>query len=231
MTEAEQNQLVIEHMDDLVPAIAAEFRGGELEFEDLLAVGRVGLIKAARSFDADKAKFSTWATTKIRSAIMDAVEATRSQSQWFPKEGLGISPQRVSDSIERVFDWDSWGEFGNAAAICEMWSKLDASPEELTCMYEDIQYRQDRFSAAFISLTGAQRKLVRWVYLDNPRKNMADAARELGVSYHQASRLMRKALATMREVFLSMDKNSGGNIANGHLSTTSHEGCAPGVAA
>ena len=52
-----------------------------------------------------------------------------------------------------------------------------------------------------------------------PVKSVADAARELGVSYKQAVRMLKKALTTMRAVISRMEVNrlSGGN-ANGHPS-------------
>lgn len=235
LTEAGQNQLVIEHMDDLVPAVAAQFRGGEVEFEDLLAAGRVGLVKAARSFDPAQSKFTTWATTKIRSAIMDAIEASR--QQWYPKESdVGYPAPIGGDSIERIFEWDAWGNWGNATAIYELWSALDASPEDLAIRYDDIKEKQAKFTAAFISLSRAQRKLITWVFLDEPRKPVTQAARELGVSYFQATRMLNKALKTMREVIARMDMNSGGYTAKGIPSSglganaqhTGPVGCASG---
>ena len=70
-----------------------------------------------------------------------------------------------------------------------------------------------------MSLSGNQRKLITWVYLIKPVKSVADAARELGVSYQQAVRMLKKALTTMRAVISRMEVNrlSGGN-ANGHPS-------------
>jgi molybdate transport repressor ModE-like protein len=80
-------------------------------------------------------------------------------------------------------------------------------------LYEDIRGQRQKFEAAFISLTGAQRKLVTWVFLDDPERSIAQAARELGVSYFQAVRMLKKALKIMREVITRMESNktnSGG---------------------
>jgi RNA polymerase sigma factor (sigma-70 family) len=73
LTEAEQNRLIIDNMK-LVPAVAAGYRGGSIDFDDLEAIGREGLVKAARSFDPDAGtKFSTWAWIKIQSEITTAL--------------------------------------------------------------------------------------------------------------------------------------------------------------
>lgn len=232
MTEAEQNKLVIEHMDDLVPAVAAGFRGGEIEFEDLLAIGRTGLVKAARTYDPLRSKFTTWATSKIRLEIFNAIEAAK--RQWFPKETDEILFLPDSDSIEKIFELDTWGERGNASAICERWTKLDASPEELAILYEDIHDKRARFSAAFMSLTRNQRKLVGWVYLAESPMPIAQAARELGTSYAKTIRMLRKALKTMRAVLTRIENNntsSGGGIAKGHPSLAGLHGFTPGSVA
>jgi hypothetical protein len=62
-------------------ALAASYRGGSIAFDELVAVGREGLVKAARSFDPDAgAKLSTWAGIKIESEI---ATLRRGESGWF----------------------------------------------------------------------------------------------------------------------------------------------------
>lgn len=225
MTAAEQNRLIASHME-LVAVIAAGYRGGSVEFEELLGIGREGLVKAARSFDPTKSKFSTWATTKITTEMMMALRS--GPSQWFPKDEA--PPPLDGDKIEKIYEYDAWGEFGNAMAISEAWVKLGATPEELAIMYDELAHKRGRFAAAFISLTGAQRKLVKWVYLDELPRPVTDAARELGISYFQATRLLKKALKTMREVISRMEaKNSGGNIANRRPSLLAVTAALPGT--
>lgn len=229
LTEAEQSRLIADHMH-LVTVVAADYRGGEVEFDDLCGAGGEGLVKAARSFDGAKSVFSTWAMTKIRSAIMDHIESNR--RGWFPKDDA--SPPLDSNSIEKIYEWDAWGEFGNAMAVSETWSKLDTSPEDLSLLYEDIKLKRDKFTAAFISLTRNERRLVSWVFLDDVPKTIPQAARELGVSRFQAGRMLKKALKTMGIVISRMESNktvSGGNNAKGHPSIAGLHGCASGSVA
>lgn len=226
MTEGEQNQLITENMR-LVSTIAADFRGRELEFEDLQAAGRLGLVEGARKFEGRFENFR--ADGYIRNAIWTAVRSA--ESQFFPKETDSSIPPSGADSIEKIFEWDSWGNRGNAEAICERWSRLDASPEDLSILFDDIKDKRAKFQAAFISLNGNQRKLVSWVFLDE--MPITQAASELGVSYFRAIRMLKKALKTMREVITRMESktNSGGNTANGRpkYSLTGLHGCAPGT--
>lgn len=222
MTEAEQNRLIIENMG-LVSTIAADFRGGEVEWDDLLGFGREGLIKAARSYNPALGTFSSWASTGIRSELLHAV---RSDNTAFG-----------GDSIEKIFEWSLWGGRGNASAISESWITLECTPEELLEQYEDIKDKREKFAAAFISLSGPQRDLVRWVYLSDPRKPIVQAARDLGVSYRRAVRMLHKALKTMRKVIERMETNrkplrerTGGILANGLPTNSGLHGFAPGVA-
>ena len=202
MTEAEQNRLVTDNMG-LIATIAADFRGREVDFEDLLSFGREGLVLASRSYDPKAGRFSVWASIKIRSAIMDAMRS--GPSEWYPKDTN--LPPFVSDKFERIYEHDSWGDFGNAAAICETWSKLDTSPEDLSILYEGIKDRREKFTSAFISLSGSQRKLVEMVFLREMPITVPQAARELGISRFQAGRLLKKALKVMREVIVRMEDN------------------------
>lgn len=60
-----QDRLVEENMG-LVRMAAKRYRGFGVEDEDLIQIGSVGLIKAARDFDAEKEiRFSTYAVAKI----------------------------------------------------------------------------------------------------------------------------------------------------------------------
>lgn len=223
MTEAEQNRLITDHMH-LVGPVASEYRG-TIDFDDLMGIGREGLVKAARSFNGTLSQFPTWAITKIKGEIDDAIKLGKYD------DSADVGVLHDADSIEKIFDWDSWGNRGNAEAICERWSSLEASPEDLSILYDDIKDKRAKFQAAFISLSGNQRKLVTWVFLDS--MPITQAASELGVSYFKTIRMLKKALKTMREVITRMESktNSGGTTANGRpkYSLNGLHGYAPGT--
>lgn len=72
-----------------VVRIASEYRNLGLAFEDLLSEGNVGLVEAARRFDAERgARFITFAVWWIRKAILSAL-------------GRGSSAVRVPDYQRR----------------------------------------------------------------------------------------------------------------------------------
>lgn len=71
---------LIESNQRLVASIARRYQGRGIPFEDLMSEGNIGLIKAAESFNPDKAaKFSTHATYWIRQSIGRALEGQESQ--------------------------------------------------------------------------------------------------------------------------------------------------------
>lgn len=199
MNSAERNRLITENMP-LVTAIAADYRGRGVDFEDLIGVGRVGLTEAADSFLSSAGTFSAWASIKINSAIGDALKSGRYHPAGDKSLDWG------DEHAERISEWDSWGDSGNARAIYEMWPEgFDASPEVLTEIFDDIRDKQEKFNAAFISLKPVQRKMVTLVYLRDPPLSIERASRELRISYLKGWRTLKRSLQTMRNVISAME--------------------------
>lgn len=204
LSEAERNRCIVSNMD-LVAPVAQKYRGGTVEWDELLAAGREGLVRAARGFNPARGAFPPLALASIDNAILMLIRA--SKSNWMPKETDGPLSPVDGDKIERVFEWDAWGDFGNSIAICEAWTVAGASPEDITIAYDLVKHRRDRFAAAFISLSSIQRKMVKACYLQDPKLTIESAARDIGISRYRASRSLKKALETMREVIKRADDN------------------------
>lgn len=196
MTEAEQNRLIVDNMP-LIAKVAADFRGADIEYEDLLAVGRIGLVVAARSFDENLGKFSAHASARIRTEILNAIRS-------------GNYARVGTEFVEEVKDWEAWGYFGNARAIYEIWpDDFDGSPESLSAHFDDMRDKKEKFESAFISLTPMERKAVQLVYLRDPAMSISQAAREMRTSYLRVWRALERALKRMRKIITSMESNSG----------------------
>lgn len=68
--KTEAKQILIERNLRLVAHIAKKYQGTEVEMEDLISIGTVGLIKAIMSFDKDKkSKLGTYAARCIENAM------------------------------------------------------------------------------------------------------------------------------------------------------------------
>ena len=76
--KTEAKQILIERNLRLVAHIAKKYQGTEVEMEDLISIGTVGLIKAILSYDKDKkSKLGTYAARCIENAILSQM------SLWF----------------------------------------------------------------------------------------------------------------------------------------------------
>ena len=67
----EAKKILIERNLRLVAHIAKKYQGPEVDMEDLISIGTVGLIKAVMSYDLDKnSKLGTYAARCIENAIL-----------------------------------------------------------------------------------------------------------------------------------------------------------------
>jgi RNA polymerase sigma factor (sigma-70 family) len=204
LTEAERNRCVVQHMD-LVAPVAHKYRGGVIEWDELLAIGREGLVRAALGFDPKLGDFRPRALQFINNTILNFIRDSKTDRG--PGEEDDPLPPLEGDRIEKIFNWDAWGNYGNSIAICEAWTVAGASPEDITIAYDLVKHRRDRFAAAFLSLSKVQRDLFQYCYLHDPKLTIESAAREIGISRYRASRSLQKALETMREVIKRADDN------------------------
>ena len=60
--------------EGLIVSIVKKYLGRNLDFEDLLQAGKLGLLHAAEKFDPSKAKFSTYSTNWVRQYCLRTIE-------------------------------------------------------------------------------------------------------------------------------------------------------------
>jgi RNA polymerase sigma factor (sigma-70 family) len=191
------DKLVTENLR-LVLFVAKDFVGRGIDFDELVAAGNEGLVKAARTFDPARAELSTWLVYKIRSEMQ---ELCRSEARHWTRvdddadapelKGVGMYMSAVAntpppvDGIHRdqIHVWKSWGERGNASASYEHWTTLDATAEELRQQIAEAGVDAD-------DLRGLQRRLLAWM----EQGCLQQAAREEGISYWRATRLLKKSI-------------------------------------
>jgi len=123
--EAEKCSVRVEDNIGLVHACARRYTGKGIEYEDLVQVGCIGLIKAAKGFDETRlVRFSTYAVPVILGEIKGvfrsggAVRVSRSIKE------LGMRAQKLSDEIYLAS--------GTRPKLSELSERLGADIEELT---------------------------------------------------------------------------------------------------
>lgn len=96
----DRNRLVDEHVP-LVKRIAYHLLGrmpASVQVEDLIQAGVIGLLEAARNYDAGQgASFETYAGIRIRGAMLDEVRRT----DWTPRS-VHRNARRVSEAVRTV---------------------------------------------------------------------------------------------------------------------------------
>lgn len=103
--------------------------GGNVEYDDLVSYGIFGLIDAIEKFDIDKGvKFETYASLRIRGAIIDSVR----NLDWIPR-----SLRQKSKEIEKLYA-EIEHELGHTATDEDVAKKLGVSVEEFAKMLNDI---------------------------------------------------------------------------------------------
>jgi RNA polymerase sigma-B factor len=208
---AARAQLVENHLP-LVRAVASRFAGRGEQFDDLVQVGSIGLIKAVDRFQPDRGvAFAAYAVPTIRGEIShhlrDRTSVVRISSRM---RELRTRLNRVSDELSRRLGRQpSLAEVAAAAGVDESRVALAFRPEpsltdELDEVgaapadaYEDCD-RRTALAEAMRALSETERQVVYRRFFED--STQAEIARELGLSQMQVSRMVRQAVKKMREV-------------------------------
>jgi len=210
--EAEKCSVRVEDNIGLVHACARRYTGKGIEYEDLVQVGCIGLIKAAKGFDETRlVRFSTYAVPVILGEIKGvfrsggAVRVSRSIKE------LGMRAQKLSDEIYLAS--------GTRPKLSELSERLGADIEELTeavCAMqmplsvdaEDwVDIPQQSFendltesvalSQAIGALDSRSRSIIMLRYFGGLTQSAT--AQRLGMTQVQVSRAESKAVGKLRE--------------------------------
>lgn len=205
----------------LVNSIAAKFLGRGTEYEDLVQIGNIGLVKAIRSFDLGReCAFSTYAVPlifgEIRRFFRDdgSVKVSRSQKRLGAMlvaerekmlretEGevkisalaarLGVSPSEAAAALDAVSPVRSLSEV--------VWGEEDGPTLENTLADEDENERElDRIAlaAAIDKLSELRKKIILLRYFRD--YSQEKTARALGLTQVKVSREEKKILTFLRE--------------------------------
>lgn len=128
-TAMEATEALVESNMGLVKSIALRFRGRGTEYEDLVQIGTMGMLKAIRSFDAEKGcVFSTYAVPLITGEIRRHL-----RDDGIIKVGRG---QRKLGMDLRAAEARIMNEQGREAHIEELAEMCGATPEEAAIALE-----------------------------------------------------------------------------------------------
>ena len=184
LTHAQQNRLIVDNMA-LVEPIAALHRGQKgIPFDDLVASGREGLVKAARNSHAAR-EFTSYAYRCIEHSIIDFIR------DWEAYEAVGLAN---AEGDERYYEWSIY------RTPYEAWDQLATSPEELRIAFEELAHTRNALLGAMIGLSKRDRAIVSARFLRDPPQKLESIAREHKISYARVVFLLDRALKKLKKV-------------------------------
>ncbi len=198
----ERDRLILENLP-LVKKVASKIYyrlpKGDIEFDDLVNVGVIGLIKAIERYDKDKAKFSTYAYIKIRGEILDYLRSLdivprtiRDKIKKEPpiEEGkpVPLSNTAVMVSIEKALSSDE------SLKIVDTLVSDKNTPEE-EVIKED---QKEKLLEAIELLNEKEKKVLQMLYFEE--KDLKTVAQELDISVSRVSQIKHEAIKKLKNL-------------------------------
>ena len=172
---------LIEHNLRLVVYIAKKFESSNVDIDDLISVGTIGLIKAVNSFDGNKQiKLATYASRCIENEIlMHLRKVVRTKSEMSLDEPLNV-------------DWE-----GNVLLL----SDVLGTESDVTCKDVENDEEKDILIKTFKQLPPSERQIVRLRFglLGAQKKTQKEIADLLGISQSYISRLEKKVMKKLKK--------------------------------
>ena len=221
-----------EHIDGGLPFVRALARRmastmpQSIEISDLVQDGMIGLIDAARRFDASRGiKFETFVERRVRGAMIDALrrdawprgvrrqrreiegarEKLRKQMGREPTDRdvarqLGLDPANLARIMARISTIEATSPMAAPDAVDHGQLPPVMTPSEPPAPDAELEQRevQDRVRAAMAALPARERKIVGMYYFGE--STMKDIGRAIGVNESRVSQLHARAVRRLREM-------------------------------
>ena len=176
-------QKLIEHNLRLVIYVAKKFASSEVDVEDLISIGSLGLIKAINSYKIDKnIKIATYASKCIENEILMYLRK--------------ISKQKNEMSLDEPLNVDSEG---NELVL------FDLIPSEKDCPQEDLEkITEKEILWKVLNKLNAREKeimLMRFGLGGGEELTQKEVADNLGISQSYISRLEKKIVVRIKKEF------------------------------
>lgn len=176
--------MLIEHNMRLVAHVVKKYQCQEYDTEDLLSVGTIGLIKAVNTFDTDKgSRLATYAARCVENEILMLLRAGKKRAR--------------EVSLFEPIGTDKDGEAVNLVDVIEM-----ENPRTIDQLILDQDIRE-LYEAFDTCLTESEKQVItmRYGLFKGKEHTQREVAGVLGISRSYVSRIEKKAIGKMRDVF------------------------------
>ncbi|NPA03743.1 MAG: sigma-70 family RNA polymerase sigma factor [Epsilonproteobacteria bacterium] len=199
----QKHQIVLENTA-LVKKVASKIyfklpRDSGIDFDELVNTGIIGLMKAIDKFDAEKAKFSTYAYIKIRGEILDYLRSLhvmpRSMREKIKKEkeqtdkDIPLSNLAIMISMEKAIG----NEEGSPRLIDVMVSD-EVGPEEQAIKSQMKEILQEAMSL----LNEKEQKTLQMFFFEE--REPKEIAKALNISQSRVSQIKSQAIKKLRNL-------------------------------
>ena len=176
--------MLIEHNMRLVAHVVKKYQCQEYDTEDLLSVGTIGLIKAVNTFDTDKgSRLATYAARCVENEILMLLRAGKKRAR------------EVS-----LFEPIGTDKDGEAVILVEVIEMENPRTIDQLILDQDIRELYEAFDTC---LTESEKQVItmRYGLFREKEHTQREVAGVLGISRSYVSRIEKKAIGKMRDVF------------------------------
>ena len=172
---------LIKHNLRLVAHVVKKYYGGQIENDDLMSIGTIGLIKAVQSYNFDRnTRFSTFAAKCIDNEVLMVMRKLKSsENTVYLEESLEAdnknSKLNLKDSLQDEFEITEY---------CEAQQEKD---ELLRMVLQKLDARQRQII------------ILRYGLFGNSQQTQQQVCKILGISRSYVSRIESRAIEILRE--------------------------------
>jgi RNA polymerase sigma factor for flagellar operon FliA len=164
----------------------------QVELDDLIAYGQIGLLEALQRFDRERGlKFATFAWHRVRGAILDGL----SKMSWFDR--IEFEKGSYEQSPDTLAASQASGKRPcRGIGRCELEEDLLPSGGKTPAAVAEHREAVAFLMAVVADLPPREAGLLRGVFFEG--RTLSESARRVGISTAWASRLQNRTLADLR---------------------------------
>lgn len=183
--DLEARNMLIEHNLRLVAHIVKKYQTSELDSQDLLSIGTIGLIKAIETFDMKKGKLGTYAAKCIENELLMLFRSRK-------KIGKEIS---LYEPIGNDFE-------GNEIRLLDILESDQEDPAQSMDFKKNVDFLYE-YAKKVLTKREWDILCLRFGLNQTEARTQREIAESLGISRSYVSRIEKKAICKLKECFLS----------------------------
>lgn len=183
--DADARNILIEHNLRLVAHIVKKYQTSELDSQDLLSIGTIGLIKAIETFDMKKGKLGTYAAKCIENELLMLFRSRK-------KIGKEIS---LYEPIGNDFE-------GNEIRLLDILESDQQDPAQTMDFQKNVKFLYE-YAKNVLTKREWNILCLRYGLNQSEARTQREIAEELGISRSYVSRIEKKAICKLKECFLA----------------------------